>query len=99
VGVLTATEIEAELSYYKNVLQKRYWFRAWVMANGMKAAVPDVEALKMAVANVAEGKNTARRLEKQVEEARLDAVALDVVRPCKRPLGELYTELKTKVLS
>jgi hypothetical protein len=97
-AVLTARQIEEELSYYKNELGRRFWLNSWLMAQGMRAAACDADALKQAVRNVAGNRMTAARVCRQIEDARLDAVALEIIRPSKRPLGELYGELKSKVL-
>ncbi len=98
VAMLTSTQLEEELAYYQDVLGRRYWLRDWQIANGMRAVAPDVEALKTAVKNRARGRNTARNLLKQIESAALDAAAQAVIRPAKRPIGELYSELKRKIL-
>ncbi len=99
VAVLTARQVEEELSYYKDTLGRRFWLNSWLMAAGMRAVALDADALKQAVKNVAGNRVTAARACRQVEAARLDAVALEVIRPSKRPLGELYGELKSKVLA
>ncbi len=99
VARLSARQVKEELRYYKDVLGKRFWFNSWLMASGMRAVALDADALKQAVEDVAGNRETARRAFRQIEAARLDAVALEIIAPSKRPLGELYSELKSKVLA
>jgi hypothetical protein len=99
LAALTVGQVEDELRYFKEDLNKRYWYRSWIIANGHRAVAVDAEAVKRAVGAVAGNRMMANRINKQIEEARLDAIALDVLRPSKRPLGELYAELKEKVLA
>jgi hypothetical protein len=99
VAVLTARQVQEELSYYKDTLGRRFWIRDWLAAAGMRAVARDVDAIKQAVTNLAGCRVTAAKACRQIEAARLDAVALQVITPSKRPLGELYGELKSKVLA
>ncbi len=99
VALLTARQAEQELRYYKDTLGRRFWIQDWLMAQGMRAVALDADALKEAVKNVSGSRVVAARACRKVEEARLDAVALKVISPAKRPLGELYGELKSKVLA
>jgi hypothetical protein len=97
VASYSVAQVEAELLALKST--NRYWFRSWLMAIGMRSIAPDVETIKKAVSKVADSRATAARVCRDLEKARLDAVALEILTPAKRPCGQLYSELKTKVLS
>jgi hypothetical protein len=99
VAVLTARQFEEQLRYYKDDLGKRFWCNDYLMAAGMRALAADADALKQAAKKVSGNRVTAARVCRQIDAARLDAVALEVRAPCKRPLCELYDELKSKVLA
>jgi hypothetical protein len=98
VAMQTARQFEEQLSHYKDTLGRRFWIRDYVMAVGMRAVAADVDALKQAVKKVSGCRVTAAKACRQIEAARLDAVALEIIAPSKRPLCELYDELKSKVL-
>ncbi len=99
VAMLTARQFEEQLRYYKDDLGKRFWCNDYLMAAGMRVLAADADALKQAAKKVSGNRVTAARVCRQIEAARLDAVALEIIAPSKRPLGELYGELKSKVLA
>jgi hypothetical protein len=99
VAMLTARQFEEQLRYYKDDLGKRFWCNDYLMAAGMRALAADADALKQAAKKVSGNRVTAARVCRQIEAARLDAVALEIIAPAKRPLCELYDELKSKVLA
>jgi hypothetical protein len=91
-------DIEAQLAVFIQA-GRRYPFTAWLEAVALDRGVSDFEAVKKAVDNSFSNRAARRKIHKKLEAARLDAVTLRTVAPSKRAMGELYTELKTKVLS
>ncbi len=93
----SARHAREELEFMRT--HNRHWFRAWVLAKGMRSLDVDVESLKGVINEVAGNRSTAHRAIKQLHDAQLDAVALKIITPAKRPIGALYEELKRKVLA
>lgn len=77
----------------------REWFEKYLLAVAYNALGGDVEAVKAALLEVAGTRQAARKMTKKLEEAHLDAVATSIQGSSRRPLGELYTELREKVLA
>jgi hypothetical protein len=77
----------------------RFWFRAWVEAWAMEQLAPEAAALKDAVRQVAETRQVANRIVRQIEQAEREGMALRQVGPSRRTWGDLYNELRDKVLS
>ncbi len=75
------------------------WFTAWLTAWAMDQLAPDADALKDAVRLVAPDRQTANRIIRQVEQGERDGMALKKVGPSSRTWGELYEELREKVLA
>ena len=94
---LTVMEVEAELKYFLN--QGGHWFERWIKANGMRGmSAADYEAITKAAERIAPNRTALRRIRNTVKDARMDALNLETITPSKKTLGELYTELQTKVL-
>jgi hypothetical protein len=77
----------------------RYWFQSWINATAYQRGIPDYNAVVQAIHEVAPNRMAARRNILKLQQARLDSDRLVVIAPCKRSIGELYDELKNKVLS
>ncbi len=77
----------------------RYWFDRWLQSVAINALGEDLDAVRAAIQEAAGTRQVARKMTKKLEDAKLDATAMRVLGSSKRPLGELYTELRSKVLS
>jgi hypothetical protein len=77
----------------------REWFEKYLLAVAYNALGGDVDAVKAALLEVAGTRQAARKMTKKLEAAHLDAVATSIQGSSRRPLGELYTELREKVLA
>lgn len=75
------------------------WYEAWRNAQAMHHLAPQMDALKHAVRVVSPNRTTANRVIKQLEQAEREGMALKQVGPSRRTWGELYNELRDKVLS
>lgn len=75
------------------------WFTAWFRAWGMQQLAQDADALKYAVRQVAPTRATAHRIIREIEQGEREALALQKVGPSRRTWGELYEELREKVLA
>jgi hypothetical protein len=70
----------------------------YLLAVAYNALGSDIEVLKAAIAELAPSRQAAYKMNKQLEAAKLDATATCILGSSRRPLGELYTELREKVL-
>jgi hypothetical protein len=77
----------------------RYWFDNWLRAVAINALGEDLDAVKAAIQEEAGARQTALKMTKKLEDAKLDAMATSILGSSRRPLGELYTELREKVLA
>jgi hypothetical protein len=77
----------------------RFWFGAWVTAWAMEQLAPEAAALKDAVRQVAPDRQTGNRICRQIEQAEREGMALRQVGPSRRTWGDLYNELRDKVLA
>jgi hypothetical protein len=75
------------------------WFTAWLQAWAMEQLAPEAAALKDAVRLVAPDRQTANRICRQIEQGEREGMALRQVGPSRRTWGDLYNELRDKVLS
>lgn len=94
--VLSAKTIEAQMTYAQN--KHRYGFPAFLKAYGLQQLSQDLEAVKEAIRAVYPNRATQQRMFRELDQARVDAAAMQVLGPSKRPIGELYAELREKVL-
>ncbi len=74
------------------------WFERLLLAKGCEALGPDTEVWKAALLEEAGTRQAAHKMVKKLEAAKLDAAASSISGSSRRPLGELYTELREKVL-
>jgi hypothetical protein len=95
--VLRAKTIEAQLLQVMGT--ERYWFRSWLNAVALERLAPELEAVKVAIKALPASRPQRDRILRELEQARIDAAALRVLGPSKRPIGELYSELREKVLA
>jgi hypothetical protein len=65
----------------------------------MEQLAPEAAALKDAVRQVAPDRQTGDRICRQIEQAEREGMALRQVGPSRRTWGDLYSELRDKVLS
>jgi hypothetical protein len=77
----------------------RFWFRAWLEAWAMEQLAPEAAALKDAVRQVAETRQVGNKIVRQIEQAEREGMALRQVGPSRRTWGDLYNELREKVLA
>lgn len=77
----------------------RFWYRSWLETWAMGQIAPQAEALKDAVRLVAPNRITAHRIVRQIEQAEREGMALKKVGPSSRTWGDLYGELRDKVLA
>jgi hypothetical protein len=77
----------------------REWFTAWLHAVAINALGSDLDAVRAAIQDEANSRQAARKMTQKLDKAKLDAVATSVLGSSRRPLGELYTELREKVLA
>jgi hypothetical protein len=75
------------------------WFERLLLAKGCEALGPDKEVWKAALLEAAGTRQAAYKMTKKLEAAKLDAMATSILGSSGRPLGELYTELREKVLA
>jgi hypothetical protein len=98
--VLTVAEAEAGMRHFKE-RGDRYWADAWLNALGMSRILElaEIETVMCAVENVADNRMAKVRMKSKLEQLHLDAAVLQTLPTSKRTLGELYSELRAKVLS
>jgi hypothetical protein len=77
----------------------RYWFRTWLQAWAMRELAPDMEAVKHAARVVSPDRKTAHRIVRELEQGEREGLALQKIGGSKRTWGELYNELRDKVLA
>lgn len=94
---LSRTNLVEQLAAYKEV--ERFWLRAWMEARVMEQIAPQAAALKDAVRQVAETRQVGNKMVRQIEQWERESLALQKIGPSSRSWGELYNELRDKVLS
>jgi hypothetical protein len=97
VSVVTEGQIIAQLEDFKST-GKRYYVREFLIAMAVGQMENDFDALVSAVEKVCGNRMTALRLRNQLDQARMDALALRASAGCSQTLGELYRELERKVV-
>lgn len=98
IEVVTANQIVHEMELFKG-RGDRYWYQNWLQAKGMISVMSNVDAVREAIKTVSDNRMMQSRAIKKLEVAQMDAAALKIVSPCDKTLGELYGELKSKVLA
>jgi hypothetical protein len=97
VSVLSEGEMVTQLERLQ-ANGKRYYLREYLMAVAVGRMESDFDALVSAVEKVCGNRMTALRLRNQLDQARMDALALRTSAGCSQTLGELYRELERKVV-
>jgi hypothetical protein len=77
----------------------RFWFRTWLTAWAMQQLAPEMAAVKHAVRVAAPDRQTAHRIVREIEQGEREGLALENIGSSKRTWGELYNELRDKVLA
>jgi hypothetical protein len=95
---LTQGQVRDQLLAAKE-LGGRYWLTDWAWMVAINAHGDDLDVVKAAVEDVADTRQAALHQTKKLEKAKLDAMATCILGSSKRPLGELYSELREKVLA
>jgi hypothetical protein len=98
VELFTAGQIEAELSRIMRVSSTGSFGR-WLQAAAVARGIPDVEAVRKAIALVAPNRTYASRARRQLDQAVADAASFKLSSGSNRTVGELYTELQDGVMS
>ncbi len=98
IQLITIDGYQRELERFRDS-GKRYWFKEWNVASNLQRGVSDYPALIQAVKNMELTRATRDRMVKELREGWLDARLNRVERPSTRPMGEIYDEIKTKVLA
>jgi hypothetical protein len=98
VGALRASEITQQFISLKGA-GRRYWFDDWLKARGLAAVIGDIAAVEEAIKVVSDNRSTQQKIIRRLEAARMDAATMQIIGPSRRTLAELYSELKSKVLS
>ncbi len=97
---MTIEEAEARLRYFKEQ-GSRYWMDDWLNAFAMTAIadLAPIEIVTQAVENVAGHRMASNRMKKKLEQMHLNAAALKAAAPGRQTFGDLYWELRAKVLN
>ncbi len=95
---LTQGQVREQLAAAKEHCGQR-WFEAWWHAVAVNVLGDDLEAVKAAIHEQASTRQAALKMCKKLEDAKLDAMATCILGSSKRPVGELYSELREKVLA
>jgi hypothetical protein len=95
---LTQGQIREQLAAAKEHCG-REWFEKWLLAVAYNALGADLDAVKAAIQEEAATRQVAYKMTKKLEAAKLDATATSILGSSRRPVGELYTELREKVLA
>jgi hypothetical protein len=98
VTTVTATEIIAQMRSV-NQANRRYWFDDWLKARGLAAVIANIDAVHEAIKVVSDNRATQLKIMRRLRAAETDALTMKIIGPSERTLAELYSELKTKVLS
>jgi hypothetical protein len=96
---LTVEEAEAGMLHFKD--QGGQWMEGWLRAFAMSqiADIADIRIVTQAVENVAGNRMASTRMRRKLEQLHLDVSMLKTVSPGRQTLGDLYFELRTKVLN
>ncbi len=85
-----------------NVLKaanRRYWIDDWLKALGVATVISQMDVVLEALYRETGNRMTVLKFKRKIEAAEMDAVAMNITGPNRRSVGDLYTELKQKVLS
>ncbi len=98
ITTVTASAIIDQLNALKEA-NKRYWFDDFLRAHGLAALLSNLDAVHYAVKAVSDNRATQLKIMRKLDAAQMDAALMKIVGPTERTLAELYSELKSKVLS
>jgi hypothetical protein len=94
---LSVMEAVKQFEFFKN--QGGHWVQRALRAKGLQGlSVEDCAAMRQAIDIVETNRMTKSRLKKYLNDGIMDALNLQQAAPSKKTLGQLYTELQTKVL-
>jgi hypothetical protein len=98
ISLMTVRSIQEELELFIE-RGDRFPFQNWLKAVACRRGISNFDAAKTAIRQCAPNRMTAYRWAKWLDEAQLEAKALEIVAPSKRTIASLYSELQDKVLS
>jgi hypothetical protein len=96
VGSVEGIKAELQLFIDDGV---RFPFQCWLEAVAFQRGIGDYDAALKAVEEVAPNKMSRSNWKKKLQIMQVNAQRMSVIAPSTRTLGELYDELRTKVLS
>jgi hypothetical protein len=95
VHMVTVKSMENQMSHFvENGV--RYWFSAWKDARALSFGIEDYNAAMEAIDNLSVSRNSKYNAKQQLKSAWYSAQAFNKLYPSRRPIRELYDELKTK---
>jgi hypothetical protein len=95
---VTARSILGQFTALKQA-KKRYWFDDWLKARGLAAVIGELPAVHEAIKLASDNTSTQSKIMAKLEAVQMDAAMMKIIGPSKHTLAELYSELKSKVLS
>ncbi len=95
--LLSRPDLVAQLEAARDASPR--WFSTWWKAWAMHQLAPEMEAVKYAVRVVSPNRMTAHRIIREIEQGEREGLALEHIGASKRTWGELYNELRDKVLA
>jgi hypothetical protein len=98
LATLSASTVIAEWDFLK-AANRRYWLDDWLKARGVATVMSQMDVVLEALKDAADNRMTVLRFKRKLEAAEMDAAAMNIIGPSRRSVGDLYTELKTKVLA
>jgi hypothetical protein len=98
ITTVTASAIIDQLNALKEA-NKRYWFDDFLRAHGLAVLLSELDAVRYALKVVSDNRGTELKMVRKLEAAQMDAALMKIVGPTDRTLADLYSELKSKVLS
>ncbi len=100
MDTIFASELESEMKFYKENYGRNWHQKFWSDA-GLSAALQktNIETILDVVGNVEDSKSKKSRLKKELNKMRFASAALSLVPASSRTNGELYNELKEKLLA
>jgi hypothetical protein len=96
---LRASDIERQMKLFQE-RGGNSWWRDWVMASALKGMLPDFDTIVNAAIKVSTNRMQTHRIRKDLQAARMDALALiESENPDRQNLSQLYSELQAKALA
>jgi hypothetical protein len=99
VDALFHSDIKQSMGYFKGI-GGRNWLQQWMMAFAYQALMQqtNIETVLAVVGELEEDKEKCSRLKKKLETTQFETEALLTCGPSKRTTGQLYEEMREKVL-